>query len=383
MKKIVIIVSLLVYSFVLFAQKKTTIQGRIANADNLDLRYNLNEESYVVGVGQDGRFCIELDLADFAILEFYPMKGYPSIQTDERGSHLPVLSMFVYIEPGEEVTVDFDLQQWPVAKIKGQKAAKEWGKLYETYGPMRRMYYENTRAIRDYNRKVKPLPEEEKKMDEEAAALKQKYERQLKNFCDRHSDSYVTLMEVKRKVRETPVEELLADFDRLSQRIQNSVVGQEVKAMIMAKKNSVVGVVAPDFTGMNPEGQEVKLSDYRGKYVVLDFWASWCKPCRMSHPHLLELYEMYHLQGLQFINVCNEYDKELEKRKERWIEAIRQDGVEVFTHVLNTDENGIVKKYNIQAFPTKILLSPTGEILGRWEGGAPELDRMLEKIFQK
>ena len=87
--------------------------------------------------------------------------------------------------------------------------------MYETYGPMRRMFYENTRAKKDYNRKVKPSPEEVKKMDEEAAALKQKYERQLKDFCDRHPDSYVSLMEVKRKVRETPAEELLADYNRL------------------------------------------------------------------------------------------------------------------------------------------------------------------------
>lgn len=383
MKRIVITVSLLICTFILFAQKQTTIQGQITHADKLDLHYNLNGESHAVSVDKDGKFRIELDLTDFAIVEFYPLRGYPSIRMDEQGSHLPVRNLPVYIEPGELVTLDFDLQEWPVARIKGQKVAKEWGKMYELYGPMMRMFYENDRAKLDYNRKVKPSPAEEKQMDAEAKALKQKYEQQLKKFCDSHPDSYVSLMEVKRKVRVTPVEELLADYDRLSLRMQNSMDGQEVKAMIMAKKNSAVGVVAPDFTGTTPEGKTVKLSDNRGKYVLLDFWASWCKPCRMSHPHLLELYEKYHSQGLQFINVCNEYDKELEKRKERWKEAIRQDGVEVFTHVLNTDENGIVKKYNIQAFPTKILLSPTGEILGRWEGGAPELDQMLEKIFQK
>ena len=291
--------------------------------------------------------------------------------------------MSVYIEPGERVTVDFDLQQWPVARIKGQKVAKEWGKLYETYGPMRRMFYENTRAKKDYNRKVKPSPEEVKKMDEEAAALKQKYERQLKDFCDRHPDSYVSLMEVKRKVRETPAEELLADYNRLSQRMQDCTVGQEVKAMIMAKKNSAVGVVAPDFTGTDPEGKEVRLADYRGQYVLLDFWGSWCHACRYSHPHMLELYGKYHSRGLQFIHIASEYQKKIEEKKEKWLAAIREDQIGVFTHVLNTDENDIVKAYSIQAFPTKILLSPTGEILGRWEGEASELDQMLEKIFLK
>ena len=377
------LVSLLVCTFTLFAQKQTTIQGRVMHADKLDLRYNLNGESYKVGVDKDGRYSIVLDLTDFAILELYPLRGYPSIQMDEKGSHLPVQGMSVYIEPGERVTVDFDLQQWPVARIKGQKVAKEWGKLYETYGPMRRMFYENTRAKKDYNRKVKPSPEEVKKMDEEAAALKQKYERQLKDFCDRHPDSYVSLMEVKRKVRETPAEELLADYNRLSQRMQDCTVGQEVKAMIMAKKNSAVGVVAPDFTGTDPEGKEVRLADYRGQYVLLDFWGSWCHACLYSHPHMLELYGKYHSRGLQFIHIASEYQKKIEEKKEKWLAAIREDQIGVFTHVLNTDENDIVKAYSIQAFPTKILLSPTGEILGRWEGEASELDQMLEKIFLK
>ena len=86
---------------------------------------------------------------------------------------------------------------------------------------------------------------------------------------------------------------------------------------------------------------------------------------------------------MQFIHIASEYQKKIEEKKEKWLAAIREDQIGVFTHVLNTDENDIVKAYSIQAFPTKILLSPTGEILGRWEGEASELDQMLEKIFLK
>ena len=98
---------------------------------------------------------------------------------------------------------------------------------------------------------------------------------------------------------------------------------------------------------------------------------------------MLELYGKYHSRGLQFIHIASEYQKKIEEKKEKWLAAIREDQIGVFTHVLNTDENDIVKAYSIQAFPTKILLSPTGEILGRWEGEASELDQMLEKIFLK
>lgn len=383
MKKTMITLVLLGCAFLLPAQTKTTVQGRIENAENLRLYYYLNEESYPVSVDGDGRYNIELDLSDFTIIKFSPLTGYPSITLNKEGAHRPAPSMPVYIEPGEQVTVDFDLQKWPMAQIKGQKVAREWGKLYEAYGVWIHTAYENDRAKRDYNRKRDLSPEEQKQMDEEVAALRQKYNGQLQEFCATHPDSYISLEQVSQKVRKNPVEELMTDFNRLSRRIQESEPGQELLARITAKKNSSVGVAAPDFSGLTPEGKEVKLTDYRGKYVVIDFWGSWCHACRHSHPHMRELYEKYHSQGLEFIHIANEYQKKLEEKKEKWLAAIKEDQIGAFTHILNTADNDIVRVYNIQAFPTKILVSPTGEILGRWEGEAPELDRMLEKIFFK
>lgn len=381
MKRTIVTAILLLNIVTLFAQNKTSIQGQIQNPENLRLSYYLKGDSYPVNVDKSGKYSIELELNDFTIVELYPMAGYPSIVVDAKGSHLPVRGLPVYIEPGEQVTVDFDLKEWPVARIKGQKVAKEWGKLYELYGPMKRMGYENTRAKLDYNRKVKPTAEEQKEMDAKLDVLTQKYNRQLNRFCDGHPDSYISLMEVGGKIRKSPVEELEADFNRLSRRIQESGPGQELLAQITAKKNSSVGVAAPDFSGSTPEGKEVKLTDYRGKYVVIDFWGSWCHACRHSHPHMRELYEKYHSQGLEFIHIASEYQKKLEEKKEKWLAAIKEDQIAAFTHILNTADNDIVKRYNIQAFPTKLLVSPAGEILGRWEGGGPELDRMLEKIF--
>lgn len=380
--KIGITVILFFCSVLLFAQKKTSIQGQVQHPENLRLSYYLKGDSYPVSVDKDGKFSIEFELSDFTIVEFYPIAGYPSIVMDAKGSHLSVCGLSVYIEPGEQVTVNFDLKQWPIAQIKGQKVAKEWGKLYELFGPMKHVGYENTRAQKEYGRE-KPTPEEVKKMDAEFAALRKKYDDQLKAFCDKHPDSYISLMQVSAKMREGTAEELETEFNRLSERVRTSETGKEIAAMITAKKNSSVGVVAPDFTGVTPEGKEVRLSDYRGKYVVLDFWGSWCHACRHSHPHMRELYEKYHSHGLEFVHIANEYQKKIEEKKEKWLAAIQEDQIGAFTHILNTDDNDIVKRYNIQTFPTKILVSPTGEILGRWEGDAPELDQMLEKIFLK
>lgn len=381
MKKFFLLAVLFFPIACLCAQTKTTITGKVKHPEGLRLNYRVNEESHSVEVGKNGKFRIELDLKDFAIVELSPYSGIPDIVTDAKGTHIPVPVMPVYVEPGEDVSVDFDTKEWPIARISGQKTAKDWGYLYELQGAMTRQSYENTRMRIGYGIE-RPTPEESEQMDKKKAVLKQQYDDRLKVYCESHPDSYITLVQIRNRVRDDAVEDLEKDFRKLSSRMQASAAGKELEHAILAKKNSRVGVIAPDFTGMTPDGKTIKLSDYRGKYVLLDFWGSWCHACRYSHPHLLELFKKYHSCGLEFVNVASEYQKELAEKKKTWVKAIQEDGIEDFTHVLDTDENRIVESYSIQFFPTKILISPMGEIIARWDGTAETLDSTLEKIFQ-
>ncbi len=381
MKKFLLLAVLFFPIACLCAQTKTTITGNVKHPEGLRLNYRVNEESHSVEVGKNGKFRIELDLKDFAIVNLSPFSGVPDIVTNAEGSHIPVPPMAVYVEPGENVTVDFDTKEWPIARISGQKTAKDWGYLYELQGALTRMTYENERLRIGYGIE-RPTPEESEQMDKKKAVLKQQYADRMKAYCESHPDSYITLVQIRNRVRDDAVEDLEKDFRKLSSRIQASAAGKELEHAILAKKNSRVGVIAPDFTGMTPDGKTIKLSDYRGKYVLLDFWGSWCHACRYSHPHLLELFKKYHSCGLEFVNVASEYQKELAEKKKTWVKAIQEDGIEDFTHVLDTDENRIVESYSIQFFPTKILISPTGEIIARWDGTAETLDSTLEKIFQ-
>ena len=107
MKKTIITFILLGCAFLLSAQKKTTVQGRIANAENLRLCYYLNDESCPVSVDKDGRYSIELELSDFTIIKLYPLAGYPVIVLNKEGVHRPTPNMPVYIEPGESVICGF------------------------------------------------------------------------------------------------------------------------------------------------------------------------------------------------------------------------------------------------------------------------------------
>ena len=381
MKKFFLLAVLFFPIACLCAQTKTTITGNVKHPEGVRMTYSVNEKSYPIEIDKDGKFQIELDLKDFAIVNLSPFSGVPDIVTDVKGSHIPVPSMAVYVEPGENVTVDFDTKEWPIARISGQKTAKDWGYLYELQGALTRMTYENERLRIGYGIE-RPTSEESEQMDKKKAVLKQQYADRMKAYCESHPDSYITLVQIRNRVRDDAVEDLEKDFWKLSSRMQASAAGKELEHAILAKKNSRVGVIALDFTGMTPDGKTIKLSDYRGKYVLLDFWGSWCHACRYSHPHLLELFKKYHSCGLEFVNVASEYQKELAEKKKTWVKAIQEDGIEDFTHVLDTDENRIVESYSIQFFPTKILISPTGEIIARWDGTAETLDSTLEKIFQ-
>lgn len=381
MKKFFLLAVLFFPIACLCAQTKTTITGNVKHPEGVRMTYSVNEKSYPIEIDKDGKFRIELDLKDFAIVNLSPYSGIPDIVTDAKGSHIPVPSMAVYVEPGENVTVDFDTKEWPIARISGQKTAKDWGYLYELQGALTRMTYENERLRIGYGIE-RPTLEESEQMDKKKAVLKQQYADRMKAYCESHPDSYITLVQIRNRVRDDAVEDLEKDFRKLSSRMQASAAGKELEHAILAKKNSRVGVIAPDFTGMTPDGKTIKLSDYRGKYVLLDFWGSWCHACRYSHPHLLELFKKYHSCGLEFVNVASEYQKELAEKKKTWVKAIQEDGIEDFIHVLDTDENRIVESYSIQFFPTKILISPTGEIIARWDGTAETLDSTLEKIFQ-
>ena len=381
MKKFFLLAVLFFPIACLCAQTKTTITGNVKHPEGVRMTYSVNEKSYPIEIDKDGKFRIELDLKDFAIVNLSPYSGIPDIVTDAKGSHIPVPSMAVYVEPGENVTVDFDTKEWPIARISGQKTAKDWGYLYELQGALTRMTYENECLRIGYGIE-RPTSEESEQMDKKKAVLKQQYADRMKAYCESHPDSYITLVQIRNRVRDDAVEDLEKDFWKLSSRMQASAAGKELEHAILAKKNSRVGVIALDFTGMTPDGKTIKLSDYRGKYVLLDFWGSWCHACRYSHPHLLELFKKYHSCGLEFVNVASEYQKELAEKKKTWVKAIQEDGIEDFTHVLDTDENRIVESYSIQFFPTKILISPTGEIIARWDGTAETLDSTLEKIFQ-
>jgi thiol-disulfide isomerase/thioredoxin len=153
-----------------------------------------------------------------------------------------------------------------------------------------------------------------------------------------------------------------AAFHSLSPAVQNSPSGLLIKNYIASTRASEVGATAPDFSLKALDGQEITLSKYRGKYILLDFWGSWCGPCRESSPLLVKLYKRLKEKGanIEFIGIaCSE------QQDANWTAAIEMDHL-TWIH-LNDRHSGkgrsIQKRYSILGVPTCVLVSPEGTIV--------------------
>ncbi|TKC63695.1 AhpC/TSA family protein [Pedobacter hiemivivus] len=173
-------------------------------------------------------------------------------------------------------------------------------------------------------------------------------------------------------------------FMLLPSSIRDSEEGKRIAQSIEYTEvfNSVgkIGTLAKDFTLLDTAGKPQSLSSFKGRYVLLDFWASWCSPCRADNPHLKTAYSKYHSQGFDILSVS--LDKGL--AKSQWLKAIHDDGISNWFHVadLNNDVNTAVKLYGIQGIPQNFLIDPNGKIIAlSLRGGA--LEEELNKIYKK
>ena len=154
----------------------------------------------------------------------------------------------------------------------------------------------------------------------------------------------------------------------------SDLVAQFVEEIEQLKKLAI-GKVAPEISLPNPDGKIVPLSSLRGKYVLVDFWAKWCRPCRIENPNVVRLYNKYNDKGFEVYGVS------LDRRKEDWVQAIQEDGLN-WTQVsdLKFWQSEAAQIYNVKAIPFALLLDPEGVIIGKNLRGVA-LENKLKEVF--
>jgi len=182
-----------------------------------------------------------------------------------------------------------------------------------------------------------------------------------KNFVKEHKNSvvsaYITLAMLAGQVDGTELDSIVSRF---TPEISASEYVIKLKEMVQEQKKTSVGVEAPDFTMNDTEDKPVKLSSLRGKVVMIDFWASWCAPCRQENPNVVKLYNQYHEKGFEIIGVS------LDKDKANWIQAIKDDQLS-WIHVSDLQywQNAAARLYGVNAIPQTYLLDKDGKIIAK------------------
>jgi len=178
------------------------------------------------------------------------------------------------------------------------------------------------------------------------------------NFIKSHPNSYVSVTELSGLliVNRYPVHLIRPLYEALSTEVKNSRAGLYCLKEIEIRSKLTAGNHLSNFQTNDVRNEPISLNDFRNKYVLLDFWASWCAPCREAIPHLKQVYKQYHSKGLEIIAVS------LDQDKTQWKKAIQADSTNNWTQVLKVGEMESVFK-PIQAIPQQILLDQTGKII--------------------
>jgi thiol-disulfide isomerase/thioredoxin len=202
----------------------------------------------------------------------------------------------------------------------------------------------------------------------------------LKIFILSNPDSYLSLLALNSVEGPSPEPaELDPLYNSLSERLKNTETAKVFKKALDELRPTAIGALAPDFTQNDVNNVPIKLSSFRGKYVLVDFWASWCGPCRQENPNVVKVFNKY--KGKNFTILSVSLDKT--DGRGNWLAAIKNDGLS-WTQVsdLKFWNNEAAVLYNVKAIPANFLLDPNGKIIAKDLRG-DDLPNKLEEVLGK
>jgi thiol-disulfide isomerase/thioredoxin len=367
--------------------KKFTLQGEMAGQDSgiIVLTYwSDNARIYDTTKIKDGRFLFTGKIVE-------PTSAVMSGRNDSD-------RVFIYIEPGK-MKISLSKGEFEKCKMIGSKTQNESDLLNK----MEKPFHDNILFLRDQNNKIndsiknsiddstKMLFEKKaEKIDKLWSQVRKKIDSTQIKYVMENPKSFISIVTLYMLGANEVIsfDSTKSIFNRLDNSLKESIYGKNIIEDIRKKENVQIGVVVPDINIIDINNQTITFSQFRDKNVVLiDFWASWCVPCRESFPHLREIYSKYHPKGLEIIAVAW-----LDFNKQTWTEAIIQEKIEMLYNATTMFRNGeiynkdITDNFSVPAIPFTLLIDKTGRIIYRHVGYSKEseesLDKLLSQIFE-
>lgn len=182
------------------------------------------------------------------------------------------------------------------------------------------------------------------------------------DFVKNNPNSLVSVLVLEQVAAQKglPLEEVEELSKTFTPELQKTEPAKRLKKIIEASKGTEIGSKAPEFSGPTPSGEQLALNDVKGKVTLVDFWAAWCKPCRMENPNVVAVYNKYKDKGLSVVGVS------LDRKKEDWLKAIEDDKLD-WNHVSHVQyfQDPIAQLYNVNAIPAAFLLDENGVIIAK------------------
>ncbi|WP_460922362.1 redoxin domain-containing protein [Pontibacter brevis] len=339
-----------------------TIKGKLNNAPSGPIYlYELGEAQFVARdtalVSEDGTFTFEGSVTEPT---FY------RISRDQQNG------MMLVLDKGQ-IKVEADAQDLGgTAKVEGSEDTK--------------LFLELNKLVNETRMKQMQLEEQFKKAMQEGKAeqaeqLRQEFlvtQSQVKNFIAQHPNSVVSAFGTASLIDPTND---FAFADSMATLFNKNIPNSKYTALLNERlkpfRNTAIGQTAPDISLPTPDGSSKSLSSLRGKYVLIDFWASWCGPCRQENPNVVRMYNEYKNKGEGF----EIFGVSLDQSREKWLQAIEKDKL-TWPHVSDLQgwESSAASLYNVTAIPQTVLIDPQGKIIAKGLRGA-ELEQKLASLL--
>jgi len=376
-KKITLMLTASAFALSMQAQGNYTVNGSLSNAEGQKAYIITSDRSIDSTIVKNGKFSFTGKL-DKPFEEARVAVGSLTDYTNR-------CFWEVALEPNVTLTVSGDCNKPQEVKIKGGAIQEELNRIDEEMKPF-------TEPLEALNNKLRDGANRDS-----ITALMEPYQKQYKeystNFYKQRTKSYFATKYLMLDMGHMNYEELKPIWDSLDTDVQKyGVSAEEIAQELSALEKVRPGCPAPDFTANDINGKPFTLSSLRGKLVIIDFWASWCVPCRKSNPHMRELYAKYHDRGLDMVYVSDD-----DRNPDAWKKAVEKDMLtgEGYHHVLRglkwdrskgmngfDRTNDISDKYAIHYLPTKYLIDRQGNIVCKInEGEDEELNRQIEKLL--
>jgi len=264
----------------------------------------------------------------------------------------------VFFADNSAYAIDGDIENLKDATVTG-------GQLFADYEKVKKLDSEFNVLLQDlrmaYGEASQAGDEAKmKEIDETYDAALEKNKSDKMSFVSANSSSPVAAYIVYDAYRHQPLEEIKAAMAKLDESIATSPYYQLISERASKLESVAVGQEAPDFTMNDTEGNAFSLSSLKGKYVLVDFWASWCGPCRRENPNVVKLYSEFKDKGFDILGVS------LDEKKDAWLKAIEDDQL-AWNHVsdLKGWKNEAAQLYAVSSIPHTVLLDPEGKIIAK------------------